>query len=476
MKTMELSIIVAYAVAMIAIGLFCRKKAASSVSGFWAADSSVPIVVNMFCLLATVMSGGGMMGNIGLAAASGISYIMAANLGSGAGLGVGALVVAKPLKKSGAKTVSQFIQMRFDNKTVGFLVPAVILVAYTLYLVAQMKAAGTVGEYVIGVNFNVALVITWFIFTLYVMFGGMWAVTWTDFFQGVLMMLVTVVAAIVTLSHFGGYGSLVSAATAAYPNMGVMHLPLSSYAGFFYLWVFIGLCSPHILMRVTSAKSPFAASVSLHSGMILITVFSALTSIVLGMGSRAVIGTEAITNNDAAFLYLIAEIFGPFWRGLTGAAIYSAIMSTAAGLLLAAAAALSNDIIARIHPMEERRQTRMGSICIVIISVVVLCFSFNPPEFITILYSQAMAFMVSALMVPMLAGLWWKRATSMGALLSIIGGGVSYAILYFGFTMPTFSQIFVSLPISLACMAAGSYMTPAPSDEIIKMVEGWHKD
>ena len=133
--------------------------------------------------------------------------------------------------------------MRFDNKTVGFLVPAVILVAYTLYLVAQMKAAGTVGEYVIGVNFNVALVITWFIFTLYVMFGGMWAVTWTDFFQGVLMMLVTVVAAIVTLSHFGGYGRLVSAATAAYPNMGVMHLPLSSYAGFFYLWVFIGLCS-----------------------------------------------------------------------------------------------------------------------------------------------------------------------------------------------------------------------------------------
>ena len=89
---------------------------------------------------------------------------------------------------------------------------------------------------------------------------------------------------------------------------------------------------------------------------------------------------------------------------------------------------------------------------------------------------EAMAFMVSALMVPMLAGLWWKRATSMGALLSIIGGGVSYAILYFGFTMPTFSQIFVSLPISLACMAAGSYMTPAPSDEIIKMVEGWHKD
>ena len=80
-----------------------------------------------------------------------------------------------------------------------------------------------------------------------------------------------------------------------------------------------------------------------------------IVSIILGMGSRAVIGTETITNNDAAFLYLIDVIFGPLWRGLTGAAIYSAIMSTAAGLLLAAAAALSNDIIARVKPMEERK-------------------------------------------------------------------------------------------------------------------------
>lgn len=475
MKTLELCIIVIYAVAMIAIGLFCRRKAAASVSGFWSADASVPIVVNMFCLLATVMSGGGMMGNIGLAAASGISYIMAANLGSGAGLGVGALVVAKPLKKSGAKTVSQFIQMRFDNKVVGYLVPVVILIAYTLYLVAQMKAAGTVGEYIIGVNFNFALVITWFIFTLYVMFGGMWAVTWTDFFQGVLMMLVTVVAAIATISHFGGYGNLVAVSNAAYPNMGVMHMPLLSYAGFFYLWVFIGLCSPHILMRVTSAKSPFAASVSLHSGMILITAFSGLTSIILGMGSRAVIGAETISNNDAAFLYLIDEIFGPLWRGLTGAAIYSAIMSTAAGLLLAAAAALSNDIIARTIKMDERKQTRMGSICIVVVSVVVLCFSFNPPQFITILYSQAMAFMVSALMIPMLAGLWWKRATATGALFAIIGGGASYAILFFGFSLPSMSHIFFSVPISLVCMVIGSYLTPPPSDETIKMVEDWHR-
>lgn len=476
MKTLELVIIIAYMVAMISIGLYFRKKAAQSTSGFWSADASIPAVVNMFCLLATVMSGGGMMGNIGMAASLGVAYIFCANLGSGSGLGMGAILVAKPLKKSGARTVSQFLQMRYDNKGVAYLTPLVIIIAYTLYLVAQMKASGTVGEYILGVDFNMALVITWAIFTIYVMTGGMLAVTWTDFFQGCLMMTVTVVASVATLMHFGGYSNLVATATEFYPNMGVLHLPLLSYAGFFFLWVFIGLCSPHILMRVGTTKSPFAATISLHGGMILITIFSCLTSIVLGMGARATIGAEAISNNDAAFLFLIDEIFGPFMKGLTGAAIYSAIMSTAAGLLLAAAASLSQDIIARIKPMSERQQTRMGSICIVIISCVVLAFSFNPPEFLTILYSQAMAFMVSALMVPMLAGIWWKRATPKGALWAIIGGAVSYAILFFGMDLPTFSQIFIAVPISLLGMVVGSLTSPEPSDETVKMVESWHSE
>ncbi len=476
MKVMELIIVAIYAIAMVVIGLYFRKKASESTSGFWSASASVPIVVNSFCLLATVMSGGGMMGNIGLAAALGIGYILCANLGSGAGLGMSAIFVAKPLKKSGAKTISQFIQMRFENKAIAFLVPIVVIIAYTLYLVAQMKASGTVGEYILGVDFNMGLIITWIIFTVYVMFGGMLAVTWTDFIQGLLMMAVTIIASVATLIYFGGYSNLVQTATDFYPNMGILHLPLSSYAGFFFVWVFIGLCSPHILMRVGTAKSPFAASISLHGGMLLITVFSILTSIVLGMGSRGVMGAEEIANRDAAFLLLIENIFGPAMRGVTGAAIYAAIMSTAAGLLLAAAAALSNDIIARVKTMTEKQQTAMGSISVLIISCVVLAFSFNPPEFITILYTQAMNFLVCCLMIPTLAGLWWKRATAKGALLAILGGGISYAILFFGMNLPTFSELFIAMPISLICMIIGSLASTPPSDDIIMMVASWHEE
>lgn len=119
MKTLELTIVIVYAVAMLAIGFYFRSRASKTASSFWSAESNVGVLVNAFALLATVMSGGGMMGNIGLGATLGLAYIACANLGSGAGLGMGALLVARPLRKSGAKTISEFIKMRFPNKAIG---------------------------------------------------------------------------------------------------------------------------------------------------------------------------------------------------------------------------------------------------------------------------------------------------------------------------------------------------------------------
>lgn len=476
MRSMELWVVGLYCVGMLAIGFYFRAKAAKSSSSFWSADSNVGVFVNAFALLATVMSGGGMMGNIGLAASLGVAYILCANLGSGAGLGMGALLVARPLRRSGAKTVAEFIGMRYKSKTVSFLVPIVVFIAYTVYLVAQMKASGTVGQYLLGVDFNLGLIVTWAIFTLYVMVGGMLAVTWTDFLQGMLMMLVTVVSSAVALIHFGGFTTMMTTATQIYPKMGLIHLPLSSYAGFFFVWVFIGLCSPHILMRVNTAKNPFGAAVAMHGGMLLITVFSILTSIVLGTASRDVVGAQVIANKDAAFLALIDVIFNPFWKGLTAAAIFAAIMSTAAGLLIAAAAAVSNDLIVnQFKPdMSQEKQAKLGSLMVFLVSCVVLSFSFHPPEYLTILYTMAMNFMVCSLMIPLLAGLWWKRATEAGALASIIAGGGSYTILLFFGKLPTFSEMFIALPIGLVCMVVFSLMTKAPSETMLKQVESWH--
>ncbi len=63
-------VILLYIALMVAVGLFFRRKAKSS-SGFWSADASIGWVVNSLAVLATVMGGGGMLGNIGSAATDG---------------------------------------------------------------------------------------------------------------------------------------------------------------------------------------------------------------------------------------------------------------------------------------------------------------------------------------------------------------------------------------------------------------------
>jgi Na+/proline symporter len=352
-----------------------------------------------------------------------------------------------------------------------------VAIVYTVYLVAQMKASGTVGQYLLGVSYNWGVIITWVVFTAYVMIGGMLAVTWTDFFQGLLMMAVTIVAAVASLVAFGGFENLLNEASTLYPNMGALHLPLISYAGFFYLWVMIGMCSPHILMRVNTTKSPFGAAVSMHGGMLIITIFSFATSVILGSAARVVIGAGKIDNFDAAFLILVDKIFGPVMQGLTSAAIYSAVMSTAAGLLHAAAASLANDIIPRLKKdLTERQKTRLGSLSVLFVSCVVLLLAFNPPQYLTVLYSQGMAFMVSTLLVPLLAGLWWKRATPLGAILAIISGGLTFIIVFFIIHVPTLSEVFFTVPVAIIFQIIGSYMSPAPSPETIEMVAGWHSE
>ena len=214
----------------------------------------------------------------------------------------------------------------------------------------------------------------------------------------------------------------------------------------------------------------------MNGGMFLITIFSILTSIVLGAATRATIGSAQVPNPDAAFLMLLDIIFNPFWKGLAAAGIFAAIMSTAAGLLLAAAAAIANDIIVNLHQtgMSPEKQANLGRIMVFSVSLIVLLLSFNPPKYLTLLYSAAMGFLVSGLMVPLLAGLWWKGTTEIGALVSIVAGASTYAVCFFAFQMPKFTEIFVAIPVGVVCIVVFSLASKAPSPETLQQVEAWH--
>ncbi|MDX9887795.1 MAG: sodium:solute symporter family protein [Anaerovoracaceae bacterium] len=467
---------VAYAVLMIGLGLFFNKRAQASTSGFYSADANVGWFVNSFAVLATVMSGGGMMGNVGVASSLGVLYICAGNFACGPAVGLAGLYVAGPLRKSRSRTLSDFFQKRFESRAITILCVAILSIAYTGYMVAQMKASGTVGEYLLGTGFIPTMVVTWVIFTAYTILGGMLAVTYNDFIQGLIMTAVAVMIGMTALIGYGfDYSALMAAATEAYPNMGLFHMPIWSYIGFFFIWFLVNQLAPSVCMRAASAKNPFSAGIGLNLAFFWLAVFTFFQMMVSGPAARALVGTEGLVNNDAYLLVLVNTQFGVFMKGLLGAAVFSAIMSTMAGVLLAVSASIANDVICKIWTFSDKKQAKVGVITVLVVACIVLAFSFNPPDLLALMYSKFMALMVCGLWAPLIFGIWWKRMTAKGALWGMLAGSISYGLLFFGLTMPDFSELFFAIPISILFIVIGSLTSPPPSAEKVRELESWHE-
>ena len=82
--------------------------------------------------------------------------------------------------------------------------------------------------------------------------------------------------------------------------------------------------------------------------------------------------------------------------------------------------------------------------------------------------------MGSAFSVPLLAGIWWKRANAAGGVLGIAGGLVAYLGASLSGRLPAFTEILVAFPVSLVCVVVGSLLTARPPVEQAAFVEALH--
>ena len=82
----------------------------------------------------------------------------------------------------------------------------------------------------------------------------------------------------------------------------------------------------------------------------------------------------------------------------------------------------------------------------------------------------------SAFAVPLLAGIWWRRANHVGGFLAITGGFFTYVVLLLSTDMPKFTHILISVPVSLTGMILGSLLTPPPDDEKVEFVDQMHRE
>jgi SSS family transporter len=465
-----------YLAACIGIGVGVSKRVLSSRDEYWVAGRRIGTVVNSMAIMAALASGGSIIGVMGLAYAQGIPATLALFGGAVVGFPLASILVAKPLRNFGKFTITDFLSFRYPHAVVRYLVPLLIVVAFTIYIVAQLKAAGITAEALLGIPYNQALALATVVFITYVSFGGMVAITWTDVVQGVLMVFVVLGTAAVLVWRVGSPLEIMSQATAVAPELGqVSHMPVSGYLGYFIIWATAIPVIPHIVMRVFTARDAESARLSLNLAML---VYSAIIlAAVLAIVPVGRIDFPGLQDADELFLRVMEVQFPPVIRGIAVAAVLAAVMSTTDALLLACSSAIAHDLLGGILQGRASERTmsavRVGSTWVV--GIVALLWAFAPPELISEFYTAGVGILSASLFVPTIAGLWWKKANLAGGVGAVVSGAAVYVLVQTGVFDVGLAPVVVALSASAAAMVLGGLLGPPESPEMLERIGALHE-
>ncbi|KAA0230063.1 sodium:solute symporter family protein [candidate division KSB1 bacterium] len=474
--TLELWVVGIYMLACIAIGILASRKVLVSRDDYWVAGRRIGTWVNAMAIMATLASGGSIIGVMGLAYKNGIPYALALFAGAVLGFPLASILVAKPLRNFGKFTITDFLVFRYPHAIVRYLVPIVIVVSFTVYIIAQMKAAGITANVLLGISYNEAVTWMTIVFILYVSIGGMLAVTWTDVVQGVLMLAVVLVTAAMMINRAGSPAEIMEQATLAAPMLGeVAHQPVASYLGSFVIWAAAIPVIPHIVMRVFTAKDAAGARLSLNLAMVAYSVM--ILAAVLAIVPVGKMHFPDLQDADTIFLEVMKQEFPPLIRGLAVAAVMAAVMSTTDALLLACSSALAHDLFGErlIKRFSPKVVSWISAGFAWAIGLLAMYFAYSPPQLITAFYSAAIGLLSAALFVPVIAGLWWKKANLAGGVASLLVGSAVYLIVQFTPGAPPFSAILFALPASALAMVIVSKIRPGRESEIMAAISKLHQ-
>ena len=472
--TIEHIILTIYLLTCMAIGLVVSRRALVSDDDYWVGGRSIGVSMNALAIMAALASGGSIVGVMGLAYSKGIPFALSLFSGAVIGFPLASVLIASPLRNFGKYTITDFLAFRFPHPIIRVGVPLVIIFTFTIYIIAQLKAAGITAESLLGLPYHQGVVLFTIVFIIYVSFGGMLAVTWTDMFQGTLMIVIILGTAFyLTINNDLNNLPLIEATNQS-PDLGSLEKQsLISYIGSFVIWAAAISVVPHIVMRVYSSKDSYSAKLSLNVAILLYSVMI-LSSLFVIVPMGKILFPD-LQDADMVFLRVVETSFPPMVRGLAVAAVIAAVMSTTDALLLACSSAVAHDIFGYFLPdLEERVNNRIRVYSTWLIGLIAMAFAFDPPALITVFYSSAIGILCAGLFVPTIAGIWWKDANTTSGTCAFLFGIVTYIIVQFLPGAPALSAILFALPASLGGLIMGNRFGDRVSDNIVESISKLH--
>ena len=465
---MILIFVILYLFVSVGIGLYAATRVRNA-KDFAVAGRSLPLPVVMATVFATWFGAEAVMGISATFAKEGLRGVVADPFGSSLCLIIAGLFFAPRFYRLNLLTVGDYYRLRYDRR-VEVLCTLCIVASYIGWVGAQFKVLGLVLNVVTdgAVSQKLGMVIGALIVLTYTTFGGMFSVAILDFVQisviiGGLLYIVSVMSDLT-----GGVGTVIAHAAQAGKLEFFPPATLNAWIPFVGAWVTMMLGSipqQDVFQRITSAKNEQTAvrgslmGAALYFSFCFVPMFIAYSALLVDPEKFG-----ALLQRDSQLVLptLIVEHTPPFAQVMFFGAVLSAVMSCSSATLLAPSVILSENVIKGIMPhMDEWALLRTMRIVLVCFAAVVLAIALGSDSSIYKLVVNTYKVTLVAAFVPLCAGLFWKRATSRGALYAIVTGLIIWLGLeFFGPDNPVWPAQLVGLLMATVGMAVGSLLRP----------------
>lgn len=435
---MVLTFIILYLLVSIGIGLFAATRV-HNVKDFAVAGRSLPVPIVMATVFATWFGAEAVMGISATFAREGLRGVVADPFGSSLCLVLAGLFFAPRFYRLNLLTVGDYYRLRYDRR-VEVLCTLCIVASYLGWVAAQFKVLGLVLNVVTegAVSQQLGMVVGALIVLTYTTFGGMFSVAILDFMQlsiivGGLLYIVSVVSNLT-----GGVGAVISHAAQAGKLELFPPASLNAWIPFLGAGLTMMLGSipqQDVFQRITSAKDERTAvrgslmGAALYFCFCFVPMFIAYSALLVDP-----VKFGALLERDSQLVLptLIVEYTPVFAQVIFFGAVLSAVMSCSSATLLAPSVILSENVIKEAMPqMDEWALLRTMRIVLVCFAAVVLAIALGSDASIYKLVVNTYKVTLVSAFVPLAAGLFWKGATTQGALYAIVAGLTSWLGLEF---------------------------------------------
>lgn len=493
--------ILIYLAAMLGVGFYCSKQN-NSVDDFYLGGRKLGPFVTAMSAEASDMSSWLLMGLPGVAYLSGVASAAWTAIGLAIGTYVNWLIVARRIrvysKAYEAFTVPDFFAKRFGDKK-GILTgiaALMIIIFFIPYTASGFAACGKLFSSLFGVNYMAAMVISAAVIVGYCALGGFLAASTTDLIQSIVMTIALVVVVVFGINVAGGLDVVIDNAR-----------QLPGYLDFFHSYSvetqssekysFLSIAStmawglgyfgmPHILLRFMAIEDENKLKISRRVATVWV-VISLTIGVFIGIVGYSMSKAGAIEvltgSNSETIIVRVAHLLSTYGAipaiigGLILAGMLAATMSTADSQLLAAASAVSQNLVKDCFHIKitEKMSIVVARITVVVIAVIGVFMASNPDSSVFDIVSFAWAGFGATFGPVVLVSLFWKGANRYGVLAGMVSGGVmiflwKYVIAKLGGVFAIY-ELLPAFIVAVAVIVVVSLITGGPEQEVLEKFE-----